>query len=99
MSEHAMNVKLMCERDRHTLCGGYNCSCPCHPGTPEERAAKADTAVRDFVTEFTEVTNSAGRHEGHTLRQVGRCVWCSCGFRYQGSLPSKRACTDSRDDR
>lgn len=27
-------------------------------------------------------------HEGHTLSKVGRCVYCSCGYRYQGSLPT-----------
>ncbi|HEX8866697.1 MAG TPA: hypothetical protein VF821_13660 [Lentzea sp.] len=44
-------------------------------------------AVERFFEEFQEVANGTGRHEGHTLKQVGRCVYCSCGFRYQGRLP------------
>lgn len=81
-------VKRMCREDRHRACGGHGCSCTCHPGTPEERAAKADAVAGDWLTELGEVMGSTGRHEGHTLSQVGRCVYCSCGYRYQGSLPA-----------
>jgi len=52
------------------------------PLTPEQLAA-----VADWVNELAEVQLSAGRHAGHTLRQAGRCVICSCGYRYQGRLP------------
>jgi hypothetical protein len=72
---------------RHSLCGGYRCPCSCHPGTPEQRAAENDAAVSDWLAELAEVTESRDRHAGHTLRQVGRCVYCSCGYRYQGTLP------------
>jgi hypothetical protein len=81
-------VREMCRREQHSLCGGYQCTCTCHPGTPEQRAAEADAAVKDWLAELREVTSGTGRHEGHALRQVGRCVYCSCGYRYQGSLPA-----------
>lgn len=49
--------------------------------TPEQQ-----TALANFLAEFDEVATGSGRHEGHTLEQVGRCVYCSCGFRYQGTI-------------
>jgi hypothetical protein len=52
--------------------------------TPEQARA-----VESWLTDLMEMTESSGKHEGHTLRQVGRCVYCSCGSRYQGSLPAK----------
>lgn len=76
-----------CRTGRHSLCGGYRCPCSCHPGTPEERVGEREAAVSDWLAELAEVAESRGRHEGHTLRQVGRCVYCSCGYRYQGTLP------------
>jgi hypothetical protein len=79
----------VCRDGHHRICGGHGCECTCHPGTVAERAAKADAAVADWLTELNEVVGSTGRHEGHTLRQVGRCVYCSCGCRYQGTLPKK----------
>ena len=49
--------------------------------TPEQ--AKA---VEDWLADVEEMFNHTGRHEGHTLGQVGRCVFCSCGKRVQGTL-------------
>ena len=46
-----------------------------------------EKAIASFLEELVEVVESHGRHEGHTLEQVGRCVYCSCGFRYQGRKP------------
>jgi hypothetical protein len=80
----------VCRIGRHEICRGHNCSCSCHPGTPEERAAKADAAVKDWLAELSEVQGSTGRHEGHALQQAGRCVYCSCGYRYQGTLRGQR---------
>lgn len=37
--------------------------------------------VADFFTQIEEAVRGEGRHEGHTLSQAGRCVYCSCGFR------------------
>lgn len=49
--------------------------------TPEQKAA-----VADFFAEVDEATHGTGRHDGHTLEQNGRCVYCSCGWRVgQGS--------------
>lgn len=53
--------------------------------TPAQRAA-----AQAFLGELVEVAGSVGRHEGHTLERVGRCVYCSCGYRYQGILPSAK---------
>ena len=49
--------------------------------TPEQAQA-----VTDWVNELNDVIEHKGKHDGHTLRQVGRCVYCSCGYRYQGKL-------------
>ena len=46
-------------------------------------------AIERFLTDMEECWGSVGRHEGHTLSKIGRCVCCSCGFRYQGSLPTE----------
>ncbi len=76
-----------CRTGRHRICGGFRCSCSCHPGTPEQRETAGRKAAADALNELVEVTESRGRHEGHTLRQAGRCVCCSCGYRYQGRIP------------
>lgn len=44
-------------------------------------------AVEDWLADLEEMIGSTGRHEGHTLIQAGRCVYCSCGKRYQGTIP------------
>lgn len=37
-----------------------------------------------------EMMNGTGAHEGHTLSQVGRCIYCSCGGRVgQGRLKKR----------
>lgn len=46
-------------------------------------------ALERWLNELNEVIDHTGRHEGHTLEQVGRCVYCSCGYRYQGTLPEQ----------
>jgi hypothetical protein len=46
------------------------------------------------VTDLVDLTRSRGAHEGHTLRQVGRCVYCSCGERFQGRLRGPRVAAD-----
>ena len=55
-------------------------------GKPEMTPAQVK-AIEAFLTELDDVFEHKGKHEGHTLSQVGRCVYCSCGFRYQGRLP------------
>ena len=49
---------------------------------PEDKAA-----IMAYLAELKDVIEHKDKHEGHALKQVGRCVYCSCGFRYQGSLP------------
>jgi hypothetical protein len=53
---------------------------------PQMTAEQAEAVIK-FLTEMEDVIEHKGKHEGHTLSQVGRCVYCSCGFRYQGRLP------------
>ena len=60
--------------------------------TPEMIAA-----VERFLTDLEECMGSVGRHEGHTLSKVGRCVYCSCGLRYQGSLPTLTERTEAAE--
>jgi hypothetical protein len=76
----------VCRDGRHEVCGGYYCSCECHPGSAEDRGAATDAAIKAWFAELEEVVNNTGRHAGHVLRQVRRCVCCSCGYRYQGRL-------------
>jgi hypothetical protein len=47
-------------------------------------------AVEDWLADVEEMFNHTGRHEGHTLKQVGRCVYCSCGKRVQGTIPKEK---------
>lgn len=47
-----------------------------------------EAAVVAFFNELEEVFGSVGRHQGHVLGKVGRCVYCSCNFRYQGDMPT-----------
>jgi len=51
------------------------------------RTPEQDQAVADFLQDLYDATEGKGAHEGHTLEQVGRCVYCSCGLRWQGTLP------------
>lgn len=45
-------------------------------------AGIADKQIQDL----NDMLNGRGRHEGHARKQVGRCVYCSCGVRAQGRL-------------
>ena len=53
------------------------------PVPPEHR----DAAISALV-DRAEMIASCGRHEGHALSRAGRCVYCSCGSRYQGRMPT-----------
>ena len=52
------------------------------PMSPEQAEA-----VVKFLEDLSDMMEHKGAHEGHTLEQVGRCVYCSCGARYHGRLP------------
>jgi len=62
---------------------------------PEMTPEQAET-VNKFIQDLNEMVQSRGRHEGHVLRQVGRCVYCSCGSRYQGTLRERKRAGDDR---
>jgi hypothetical protein len=48
--------------------------------TPAEYIAQWKQDIEDSI-------NHEGRHEGHTLGQAGRYIYCSCGLRLgQGRL-------------
>jgi hypothetical protein len=40
--------------------------------------------------DVADMLNGEGRHAGHQQKQVGRCVYCSCGLRVQGKLPVRK---------
>jgi hypothetical protein len=67
-----------CTRAVHDSTAGW--WCPVH-GDGENRAAEID-----WLEDLAEMAQNAARHEGHTRVQVGPCVYCSCGKRYQGTL-------------
>ena len=46
--------------------------------------------IEAWLQDLNDMAKGTGAHEGHTLRQVGRCVYCSCGSRYQGTIPKER---------
>jgi hypothetical protein len=54
-----------------------------------EKQVKAVKAVEDWLADVEEMFNHTGHHDGHTLSQVGRCVYCSCGKRVQGTIPKE----------
>ena len=93
-----MSQSGTCQRGRHAICGGASCSCSCHPGTLEERRADAEKAIESFLGDLEQLIGSCGKHEGHQLSKSGRCVFCSCGARYQGSLPSAKEKADCARD-
>ncbi len=47
-------------------------------------------SLEEWFLDTNDMLNKCGAHEGHTLRQVGRCILCSCGKRVQGFLPKLR---------
>ena len=49
----------------------------------------AKEAAAKFLNDMYEAAAGIGRHEGHALKQVGRCVYCSCGLRWQGRIPTE----------
>lgn len=53
--------------------------------TPEEIAA-----VEAWIKDTEDLINSTGQHEGHSLTQIGRSVYCSCGKRVQGRIRKER---------
>ncbi len=46
-----------------------------------DRTPEQEKAVEDFFVQIEEAVRGEARHAGHELEQVGRCVYCSCGFR------------------
>lgn len=40
----------------------------------------------EYLNQLDAILDGTGEHEGHQRRQVGRCVYCSCGVRVQGRL-------------
>lgn len=74
--------------------------CPGGPAVPDTvvRATKAevDAVIAGHLAELTAVLAGTGGHAGHTREQVGRCVYCSCGTRVQGSATSPLAGRGSR---
>lgn len=44
-------------------------------------------AERARMRDLRAMVAGVGAHAGHTRRQIGRCVHCSCGARAQATLP------------
>lgn len=42
----------------------------------------------ELVAGLYAVLEGTGEHADHDRRQVGRCVFCSCGARVQGRMPA-----------
>ena len=55
----------------------------------ETPAVEAMQAAAKFLNDVYAAAAGIGRHEGHSLEQVGRCVYCSCGLRWQGRKPTE----------
>jgi hypothetical protein len=45
-------------------------------------------AERAKMRDLRAMVAGIGAHAGHTRRQIGRCVHCSCGARAQARLPA-----------
>ena len=53
---------------------------------PPKMTPEQIEAVEAWLADLEDLIGSKGKHQGHTLKQVGRCVYCSCGTRYQGTI-------------
>jgi hypothetical protein len=49
-----------------------------------------EAEIAEWLKDLSDMMDGTGKHEGHTLTQVGRCVYCSCGQRVQGTIPEER---------
>lgn len=62
--------------------------------TPEQKQA-----VVDYFNEAREAIDGTGRHQDHALTRVGRCIYCSCGYRVgQGTVNLKPKVESSRSE-
>lgn len=53
---------------------------------PPPLPAEAAQMAADALADLADLLRGTGEHAQHTRQQVGRCVYCSCGQRYQGRL-------------
>lgn len=53
--------------------------------TPEEIAAFKAAVIKHLAL-IEGVLDGTGEHVDHTRKQIGRCVYCSCGVRAQGRM-------------
>lgn len=63
----------------------------------DDMTAGQRKAAAAFLIEMAEMMASVGRHDGHKLSKAGRCVYCSCGYRYLGSMPSAKDVAEARE--
>lgn len=56
---------------------------------PEQKAA-----VLAAIADVSAMITGTGRHAEHTRKQVGRCVYCSCGLRAQGRMATPPEVTE-----
>lgn len=56
--------------------------------TPRDGARPPLNAQEEVrvLSDLMDLFGGTGAHLGHVREQVGRCVHCSCGSRYQGRL-------------
>lgn len=52
------------------------------PKMPPELEAEVMKVLEDMIA----VMEGTGKHAEHERKQVGRCVYCSCGARVQGTM-------------
>lgn len=54
----------------------------------------------DWAKLMQDVLDGTGNHSGHKVKQVGRCVYCSCGDRVQVNgkldIPSERRMSENK---
>lgn len=56
------------------------------PPKPPKMTPEEEAEVRRFLEDAYHLLNGTGDHASHTRKQVGRCVYCSCGKRVQGRM-------------
>jgi len=64
------------------------------PALPDQQSAILARAI-GALDNLAEMAAGTGAHKGHTLEQVGMCVYCSCGGRFQGRIPKASAARDA----
>lgn len=55
-------------------------------GMPPVPTKEEILAIHASIADLEDMLAGDGRHSDHERKQIGRCVYCSCGARAQGKM-------------